>query len=133
MVNPVFADTFFYLALLDERDPAHHRALAAATINRPVVTTEFVVIEIADGCARAEDHADFLALLAGMRNNSRLDIVALSSELMQGGIDFYARHSDKDWSLTDCISFVVMRNKGIQEALTADHNFEQAGFRILLS
>ena len=134
-MNPVFADTFFYLALLDERNPAHHRALAAATINRPVVTTEFIVIEIADGCARAQDHADFLALLEGMRNNSRLDIVPLiiSSELMRDGIDFYARHSDKDWSLTDCISFVVMRNKGIQEALTADHNFEQAGFRILLS
>jgi predicted nucleic acid-binding protein len=132
-VNPVFADTFFYLALLDERDPAHLRALAAATINRPVVTTEFIVIEIADGCARAEDHADFLALLEGMQNNPRMDIIPLSSQLMQDGIDFYARHSDKDWSLTDCISFVVMRNKGIQEALTADHNFEQAGFRILLS
>jgi uncharacterized protein len=132
-VNPVFADTFFYLALLDEREPAHHRAVAAAAINRPVVTTEFIVIEIADGCARAEDHADFLALLEGMRSSSRLEIVPLSSELMQDGIEFYARHSDKNWSLTDCISFVVMRNKGIQEALTADHNFEQAGFRILLA
>jgi predicted nucleic acid-binding protein len=132
-VNPVFADTFFYLALLDQRDPAHHKAVAAATINRPVVTTEFVVIEIADGCARAEDHADFLALLEGMRKNSRLDIIPLSSELMQDGVDFYARHSDKDWSLTDCISFVVMRQKGIEEALTADHNFEQAGFQILFS
>jgi len=111
-VNPVFADTFFYLALLDERDPAHHRALAAAKINRPVVTTEFIVLEIADGCARAEDHADFLALLEGMRKNSRLDIIPLSSELMQDGVDFYARHSDKNWSLTDCISFVVMRKQG---------------------
>jgi predicted nucleic acid-binding protein len=132
-VNPVFADTFFYLALLDERDPAHQRALAAAKVNRPVITTEFIVLEIADGCARAEDHADFLALLEGMRRNSRLEIAPLSSELMQDGIDFYARHSDKDWSLTDRISLVVMRNKGIEEALTADHNFEQAGFRILLS
>jgi uncharacterized protein len=132
-VNPVFADTFFYLALLEEREPAHHRSVAAAAINRPVVTIEFIVIEIADGCARAEDHADFLALLEGMRSSSRLEIVPLSSKLMQDGIEFYARHSDKNWSLTDCISFVVMRNKGIQEALTADHNFEQAGFRILLA
>lgn len=132
-MTPVFADTFYHLALLDERDPAHERAVAAAKVNRPVVTTEFIVLEIADGCARAEDHADFLALLDGMRSNPRLNIVPLESRLLQVGLEYFARYTDKDWSLTDCISFVVMRNHGIQEVLTADHNFEQAGFRILLS
>lgn len=132
-MNPVFADTFYYLALLDERDPTHDRAVAASKINRPIVTTEFIVLEIADGCARAEDHADFLALLEGMRRNPRLNIIPVDPKLLQDGIDHFARHDDKNWSLTDCISFVVMRYRGIQEALTADHNFEQAGFTILLA
>jgi uncharacterized protein len=39
---------------------------------------------------------------------------------------------DKEWSLTDCISFVVMKERGLTEALTADHHFEQAGFKALL-
>ena len=131
-MNAVFADTFYYLALLDERDPGHHQALAASRINRPIVTTEFIVLEFADACARAEDHADFLALLEGIRTNPRVKVVPLSAQLLQSGIEHYAQHTDKDWSLTDCISFVVMRDQGIQEALTGDHNFEQAGFRALL-
>ena len=58
--------------------------------------------------------------------------MASSPELFASGSDLYAQRLDKDWSLTDCISFVVMRERGIAEALTADHHFEQAGFTILL-
>jgi predicted nucleic acid-binding protein len=46
--------------------------------------------------------------------------------------DLYRNRADKNWSLTDCISFVVMKRKGITEALTGDHHFEQAGFKALL-
>jgi len=49
-----------------------------------------------------------------------------------GGLELYARRPDKSWSLTDCISFVVMTDRGLTEALTGDHHFEQAGFRALL-
>ena len=131
-MNAVFADTFYFLALLDERDSGHIPAVAASKISRPIVTTEFILLEIADGCAHAEDHDDFLALLEGMRNNPRFTIVPLSSTLLEQGIEQFARHNDKNWSLTDCISFVVMRERGIQKALTADRNFEQAGFKALL-
>ena len=131
-MNAVFADTLYFLALFDKRDPGHIPSVIASKINRPIITTEFILLEVADGCAKAEDHADFLALLKGMRNNPRFTIVRLSSALLQQGIEHFARHKDKDWSLTDCISFVVMKEHGIQEALTADRNFEQAGFKALL-
>ena len=52
--------------------------------------------------------------------------------LFEAGMDFYARHQDKDWSLTDCISFLVMEQCGAEDALTEDHHFAQAGFRALL-
>jgi len=131
-VNAVFADTFFYLALLDDTEPDHERALAESKVSRLIVTTEFVLLELGNACARAEDHADFLALVAGMRASPRVKIIPLASELFNRGLARMRERSDKNWSLTDCISFVVMEDEGIREALTGDQHFEQAGFKVLL-
>jgi uncharacterized protein len=131
-VNAVFADTFFYLALLNEDDPAHERALAESKLSRAIVTTEFILLELGNACARAEDHDDFLALVKGMRASSRVKIVPLSFELLQRGLDLMRERNDKDWSLTDCISFIVMEEGDLREALTGDQHFEQAGFKVLL-
>ncbi|MBI5829688.1 MAG: type II toxin-antitoxin system VapC family toxin [Chloroflexi bacterium] len=84
-------------------------------------------------CARAEDHADFLAVVAGLRASPRTTIVALDPHLLQRGLDLFASRNDKDWSLTDCVSFVVMQDHGLTNALTADRHFEQAGFKALLA
>ena len=131
-MNAVFADTFFYLALLDDTEPDHERALAESKISRLIVTTEFVLLELGNACARAEDHADFLVLVAGMRASPRVKIIPLASELFNRGLARMRERSDKNWSLTDCISFVVMEAEGIREALTGDQHFEQAGFKALL-
>ena len=131
-MSAVFADTFFYLALLRADDPAHAQALAGVTLNQPIVTTEFILLELGNACARAEDHADFLAHVAGVRASPRIRIIPLDSRLFNRGLERMASRPDKDWSLTDCISFVVMEDEGIKEALTADRHFEQAGFTALL-
>ncbi len=131
-MNAVFADTFFYLALLDDAEPGHQRALAESRFSRRIVTTEFVLLELGNACARAEDHADFLALVAGMVASPRVRIIPVSSELFNRGLARMRERSDKDWSLTDCISFIVMEEEGIHEALTGDQHFEQAGFKALL-
>jgi predicted nucleic acid-binding protein len=132
-VNAVFADTFFYLALLDGRDPSHDRALAQSMLKRTILTTEFILLELGNACARAEDHADFLALLAGVRASPRTRIIPLGSGLLQRGLDLFSARRDKDWSLTDCVSFVIMQDEGLAEALTGDSHFEQAGFKALLA
>jgi predicted nucleic acid-binding protein len=131
-VKAVFADTFFYLALLRQDDPAHARAMGCATANQFIVTTEFIILELGNACARASDHGDFLAPVAGMRSSRRVRIVPLESRLLSRGFERMAARPDKDWSLIDCISFVVMEDEGIHEALTADEHFEQAGFIALL-
>lgn len=132
-MNAVFADTFFYQALLDERDAAHERAVAQSKIKQTILTTEFILLELGNACARAEDHADFLALLVGIRASPRTRIVPLDPRLLQRGLDLFAERPDKNWSLTDCISFVVMEDEGVTEALTGDNHFEQAGFKALLA
>ncbi len=74
----------------------------------------------------------FLSLLEALKTSPEVEIVAASTELFAKGVQLYRERADKSWSLTDCMSFVVMRDHGLQDALTADHHFEQAGFRALL-
>jgi predicted nucleic acid-binding protein len=67
-----------------------------------------------------------------LRANPDVSVIACTEQLFQEGLDLYERRPDKDWSLTDCISFVVMKKAGISDALTGDHHFEQAGFTAIL-
>lgn len=131
-MSPAFADTFFYLALLRDGDSIHSRAVAESQVNRPIVTTEFILLELGNACARATDHADFLSLIEGLRASPRVTIVPLHSELLNRALQLMGERQDKDWSVTDCTSFIVMREHGIREALTGDRHFEQAGFFALL-
>ena len=128
-MKAVFAYTFFYQALLDQRDPAHDRALEQSKIKQTILTTEFILLELGNACAYAEDHADFVALLAGIRASPRTRIVPLDSRLLQRGLDLFAERPDKNSSLTDCASFVVMKDESLTEALTGDNHFVQAGFK----
>lgn len=128
-----FADAFYFLALLNPRDAAHADALRLANEGRmPIVTTAWVLCEVADAMAAPANRSLFLRLFAGFRTLKTVEIVPADSELFDRGLDLYARRSDKAWSLTDCISFVVMTERGLTEALTGDHHFEQAGFLALL-
>jgi predicted nucleic acid-binding protein len=132
-MTPIFADTFYFLALLSRGDREHAAALRyAMAADRPIVTTAWVLTEVADGLAPALTRPQFLALFARLDSSDEAEIVGPSADLWRRGIDLYARRPDKDWSLTDCISFVVMTDRGISEALTGDHHFEQAGFVALL-
>ena len=65
--------------------------------------------------------------------DSRVEIVRLTPELLERGVTLFRSRADKNWPLTDCISFVVMEHHGLSEALTADRHFEQAGFKALLA
>jgi uncharacterized protein len=131
-VNPVFADTHFFLALLRADDAAHIRAKEHLALNQAIVTTEFILLELGNACSRSADHADFLALVAAIRASPKVSVVPLASLLFERGLQRMATRPDKDWSLTDCVSFVVMEDYGITSALTGDKHFEQAGFVALL-
>lgn len=128
----VFADTSYYLAALRADDPAHSRAISETRQNHLVVTTEFIIFELGNSLSRASDLSDFLRLVATLRSSTRVKIIRLGSQLLEEGLQRMEQRPDKDWSLTDCISFLVMEDAGITDALTTDRHFEQAGFRALL-
>ena len=130
----VFADTHFYVALLSSRDSAHAAAARwqASPEIREVVTTSWVLVELAD-CMRLPDERVVTArFIAALRQAPQTVVVPVSEAALWNGFELYRRRTDKEWSLTDCISFVVMKEQGLTQALTGDHHFEQAGFTALL-
>jgi hypothetical protein len=133
-VSPVFADTFYFLALFNPRDHGHARAVhyASNTIDS-LVTTDWVLTETGDALADPVNREGCVEFIDDLRVSASVDIVPASRELFDAGWDMYRNRLDKGWSLTDCISFVVMQRRDIREALTGDHHFEQAGFQALLT
>ena len=131
-MTPVFADAFYFLALLNKSDKAHARALQFEAAGVPLVTTAWVLTEIGDAFCGVENRNLFLKLLHTLYNFPDAKIIPASEELFERGVELFRQRPDKDWPLTDCISFVAMKDVGITEALTGDRHFEQAGFRTLL-
>ena len=129
----VFADTFYFLALLDTREKFHSKAVSLsrdAGLN--IVTTEWVLAEFGDAYSHPKDRADFVTLFHALVGHERVRIVPSTPQLFRRGVDLFEQRPDKEWSLTDCISFTVMTDERINEALTGDKHFEQAGFVALL-
>ena len=130
-----FADTYYFLALLSPEDAGHERATAASRQSRErrdvLVTTAWVLTELADALASSRNRNLFSQTLAAIRADPRFRIVPPTEGLFDRGVELYEKRSDKDWSLTDCISFVVMDEKKITEAFAYDQHFSQAGFGLV--
>ena len=132
-MKSVFADTYYFIALFNRHEPQHAKAEEfSRTFNGRLVTTGWIVTELGDGLAKPPWRERFVAFRDDLVSNPNVRIVSCSDELLSEGIELYRGRPDKEWSLTDCISFVVMQREGIAAALTGDHHFEQAGFTALL-
>jgi predicted nucleic acid-binding protein len=132
-MTTVFADTFYYLSLLNPDDRTHELSVQySQTASLRTITTAWILTEVGDALALPANRGLFRALIETLRANPNVTIVPPSPELFELGIDLYHRRPDKDWPLTDCISFVVMQQNNLTDALTSDHHFEQAGFKALL-
>jgi predicted nucleic acid-binding protein len=126
-MNRYFADAFFYLALFNRRDHNPERVREfTASLRGLLVTTEYVLAEVGDAMATSRLRQAFPRALRRLRSEPAVEIVPGSTGLFQRGVQRYEDRPDKQWSLTDCISFAVMEERGIREALTGDRHFEQA-------
>lgn len=129
----LFADTFYYLAVLNPADPAHAKARRFfGRTDRNHLTTTWVLTEVADAMSRVELRGRFLELHEFLLDDPTFELLPTEDDLWERGRKLYAARPDKDWSLTDCISFAVIQERGLKDALTGDHHFEQAGFKTLL-
>ena len=130
----VFADAWFYIALLDPHDAAHAAARSACSDESvsEFVTTRWVLMEVANMLAGPKARKHCAAFLRDLSMAPDTRIIPDSDALFQRGLSLYEERPDKEWSLTDCVSFLVMADEGLTEALTGDRHFEQAGFARLL-
>ena len=132
-MTTAFADTYYYIALLSPNDSTHARAIEVTAHLQPaMVTTAWVLSELAAAMSAPAKRQRFLKLFDDLRASAEVKIIPASPELFEQGMSLYRARPDKAWSLTDCISFIVMEREGLTEALTGDHHFEQAGFVALL-
>lgn len=134
--GPVFVGTAYVFALVNSRDQWHEVAVQWGhnlTANRrKLLTTDLVFIEIADGLANLSFRKRAIPIIDQFRSSSFVDIVPITSDLIDRAFDLYRARPDKEWGLTDCVSFVVMNDCGLTDALTSDDHFRQAGFNALL-
>jgi predicted nucleic acid-binding protein len=132
-MKEVFADTFYFIALLSPSDLAYERTRTITAGQTPrLVTTAWVLMELANTLSMRHTRAGFVNTFDALRSNPMAVVLGPDQRLYDKGVELYRARPDKDWSLTDCISFVVMQERKMTDALTGDHHFEQAGFRALL-
>jgi predicted nucleic acid-binding protein len=132
-MKPVFADTSYYVGLLSERDAFHPLAIewSERLLSRMVVT-EYVLVELGSALSGPQDRHLFVPFVERLLNVPGTVFISASETLFRQGLALFKNRPDKEWSLVDCISFVVMKQRRLKEALTTDRHFVQAGFRALL-
>lgn len=126
----VFMDTYGLIAWINTRDAAHQPVKSYLhAFSGSIVTTEWVLLEFADAFSLSSVKPFAIEAIKRIHRLPMFVVVGYDLAVYQAGFDLYEARPDKDWSLTDCISFAAMTQRGLSEALTADHHFEQAGFR----
>ena len=132
----VFVDTAAWIALLNTSDALRAPAQAVLAQLRAqstrLITSEFVLLELANALSAPALRRSTIAFIESLPTLDEVEIIALDTNLLAAGWELYRARPDKEWGLTDCVSFVIMRQAEITVAFTSDHHFEQAGFTKLL-
>lgn len=136
MKNEVFLDTSYIVALSSLSDQYHQQAKNIASQlkkNRTrLITTRAVILEMGNALSRRRYRNIAIGLINSLEADPNVEIIPLSEDLYKRAFQLYKDRSDKEWGLTDCISFVIMQDRGLIKVLTADEHFQQAGFQTLL-
>lgn len=128
----IFLDASYAIALASPRDQHHERAIQLAERIEAerirLVTTQAVLLEIGNSLAKRRFRAEACTLIAALVSDPAVEVIPLSEPLFRRAFDLFSRYQDKEWGLTDCLSFLVMRERGVTDALTADEHFRAGRF-----
>jgi predicted nucleic acid-binding protein len=134
-VPEVFADTFYWIALINPADQWHQDAKLFSQANEQtsLVTTEAILTEVLNYFSEAGDVKRAAAADISDRAMNHVSTVVLpqTREVFASGFDLYKARPDKGYSLTDCMSMIEMRDRDITDVLTHDRHFAQEGFNLL--
>ena len=129
-MNEIFLDTSFSVAVVSPRDQLHQKANfwldKIEDSKTAIVTTQAVFLEIGDALSKSAFRQVGIGILNYYESDPRTTIVSLTDELYDETFELFSNRTDKEWGLVDCISFIVMQEREITEALTADEHFIQS-------
>lgn len=136
MKLPLFANSSYLIAIINPRDQLRETALKVQNEigEARLVVTESILVETLNYFSKFKPNAKGHALktVEDLLLNQRVEIVEQTNAVFHDGMKLYGERLDKGYSVTDCISVNICRERGISEILTDDHHFEQEGFHILL-
>lgn len=136
MKQTVFVDTSAWLALINDSDTDHAKAKIIRDkllqSKKRFFITDYIIVEIANSLCKVRWRSKAVKLINSIRETEIIEVVEVDKEIYEEAWQMYAGRTDKEWSFTDCISFVVMNKYRIRDAFTNDHHFEQAGFEVLI-
>jgi predicted nucleic acid-binding protein len=136
MQNRVFLDTSYAIALASAQDAHHNRAISISlqleADSTALVTTRAILLEVGNALSKQHYRHAAIQLLTEVETDPQVEIMPITESIYHHSFRLYQASTDKEWGMTDCLSFVVMQEQNLTEALTADVHFQQAGFRALL-
>lgn len=132
----IFVDTLYWVALLNPQDQWHQKAQEAKVVIKSVslITTEAVLIEVLNyfSSFKPQMRQAVAQIVYDILSDSNIEVTSITHDIFLSGLSLYEQRLDKNYSMVDCISMVLMRNRGLTEVLTHDKHFTQEGFTILL-
>lgn len=133
MPEKIFVDTAFVLALVNERDQYHERAQELADLleGQDLIITDAVLLEIGNAMARSFK-SQAIEVITDFIESEDVEVIFYTPQIFNQALVMYKKFTDKEWSLVDCISFVVMKEYNIKQVLTFDAHFQQAGFTAIM-
>jgi uncharacterized protein len=134
--KPIFVDTAAWLALINKSDILHKKAKQIRDKlireRRQFLLTDYIIVEIGNALSRIPFRKAAVQIISLIQSSRNIRVVEIDKEIFIEAWNLYEERLDKEWSFTDCTSFVVMNKMGLIDAFTSDHHFEQAGYNILL-
>lgn len=128
---PYFADTWFWVALINKKDSGHVAATALRKkVGDDIITSQLVMIEFMGRCAKPATLRKLCFELVNALASGPIKVIGHTDAMYVRAFNIYENFKDKEWSLVDCASFEMMRDGNITEALTNDKHFTQAGFSV---
>ena len=135
-MNAVFADAGYWIALFNPRDQLHTKAITVSHTlqGRPIVTSQMVLTEFLNHYAALGQpfRQRAVQVVHSLQDDADVEIIPQTEAQFAAALTLYAQRPDKEWGLIDCASFLIMKERGITEALAHDDHFHQAGFIPLL-
>ncbi|MBD2176846.1 type II toxin-antitoxin system VapC family toxin [Pseudanabaena sp. FACHB-1998] len=135
-MKKVFADTGYWIALLNPEDDLHQKArqISVTLISTPIVTSEMVFTELLNAFSgKGKSYRQkAVRFIKHAFTNPEIEVILQTDALFQNALELYDQRRDQAWSHTDCTSFQIMQQQNIVEAIAYDKHFEQAGFIALL-